>query len=202
VKNVGPGLCLFRAAVAPAAGLKTVPRAVALALVAALAQAPPAAAAASEAEIKAAFLCQFGNYVEWPAATASAAEGLGFGIAIAGNELEADVLQRVAAAANVGGRPIRVRRLAAGESPRDERILYVTRSQAARAPELAPSAVERGMLLVTDAAEAGIHGSMVNFVTEDDKVRFDVDVAGASAARLKLSARLLSVARRVIGGMP
>lgn len=188
--------------------MKPLPRvlAAASALAAALACASPAIATpdASEAEIKAAFLCKFGNYVEWPAGAvaASAAEPVPFGIAIAGNEAETGVLQRVAAATNVGGRPIRVRRLLAGEAPQDERIVYVTRSQAARAAELAATAVERGMLLVTDAAEAGIHGSMVNFVIEDNKVRFDVDLAEAATARLKVSGRLLSVARKVTGGAP
>ena len=112
------------------------------------------------------------------------------------------MLQRVASAANVDGRPIRVRRLAAGDSLLDERIVYVARSQAARARELAATAAERGMLLVTDAANPGIHGGMVNFVIDDNKVRFDVDLAEAATARLKLSGRLLSVARRVTGGMP
>jgi len=191
--------------------LTTLHRAVVAActLAAALACAPPALAApamvapdASEAEIKAAYLCKFGDYIEWPAPAASAADRTSFGIAIAGNEAEADVLQRVAAGTSVGGRPIRVRRLAAGDTPQDERIVYVTRSQAARAPELAAAAAERGMLLVTDGPEAGIHRSMVNFVTEDNKVRFDVDLAEAASARLKLSGRLLSVARHVMGGSP
>ena len=173
---------------------------VAFALAAALA-CPAGAAAqdASEAEIKAAFLCKFGDYVEWPA-NGAPAEQASFGIAIAGTEAEAEVLQRVAARASVGGRPIRVRRLAPGELPQDERILYVARSQAARAPELAAMAAERGMLVVTDEAGSGARGGMVNFVTENNKVRFDVDVAEASTARLKLSGRLLSVARRVVGG--
>jgi hypothetical protein len=178
-----------------------------LALAGALASAIACAASsltpsnASEAEIKAAFLCKFGNYIEWPPATAPADAGT-FGIAIAGSEAEADVLQRVAAGTRVNGHPIRVHRLAAGEAPQDERIIYVTQAQAARAPELAAAATERGMLLVTDAGGTGQPGGMVTFVIEDNKVRFDVDVAEAATARLKVSGRLLSVARRVTGATP
>jgi hypothetical protein len=182
-------------------GLRAVVAAAALAAAAAWV---PAAAApdASEAEIKAAYLCKFGNYVEWPAGAASAAAGPSFGIAIAGSEAETDVLQRVAVGSNVDGRPIRVRRLAAGDTLLDERIVYVTHSQAARAAELAPAAIERRALLVTEAADPGSPGGMVNFVIEDNRVRFDVDVAEAAAAHLKLSARLLTVARRVQGAAP
>ena len=182
-------------------GLRAVAAACALAAAAAWMPAAAAAPDASEAEIKAAYLCKFGNYIEWAEGAASAAAGASFGIAIAGSEAETDVLQRVALGANVGGRPIRVRRLGAGDTLLDERIVYVTHSQAARAPELAPVATEHGALFVTEALDPGIH-SMVNFVIEDNKVRFDVDVAEAAAAHLKLSARLLTVARRVLGAAP
>jgi hypothetical protein len=182
-------------------GLRAVVAACALAAAAAWV---PAAAApdASEAEIKAAYLCKFGNYIEWSGGAASTPAGPNFVIAIAGSEAESDLLQRVAVGSSVGGRPIHVRRLAAGDTLQDERIVYVTRSQAARAQELAPSALMLGALLVTDALDPGIHGSMVNFVIEDNKVRFDVDVAEAAAAHLKLSARLLTVARHVLGAAP
>ena len=39
---------------------------------------------------------------------------------------------------------------------------------------------------------------MINFVLVDNKVRFDVALAPAEAAGLKISSRLLSVARRVL----
>lgn len=174
----------------------------ACALAATLACAPlRAAAEAGEADIKAAYVCKFGNYVEWPA-SANAPERPTFGIAIAGNEGEAEVVERAAAGANVDGHPIRVRRLAAGDAPQDEHVVYVTRSQATRTAELRSVAEDRGMLLVTESAESGAAAGMVNFVIVDNKVRFDVDLAEAQAARLKLSGRLLSVARRVIGGAP
>jgi len=110
------------------------------------------------------------------------------------------VLQRVAAEARVDGRPIRVRRLAPGETLDDERILYVTHTQAARFAQLVGTALERGVLVVTDGTEPGAPAGVVNFVVVDDKVRFDVDLGAAATARLKLSARLLSVARRIVGG--
>jgi hypothetical protein len=139
--------------------------------------------------------------VEWPASP-NAPERPTFGIAVAGSEGEAEIVQRAAAGENVNGRTIRVRRLAAGEAPQDEHVVYVTRSQATRAAELRTVAEDRGMLLVTETAESGAGAGMVNFVIVDNKVRFDVDLAEAQAARLKLSGRLLSVARRVTGGSP
>jgi hypothetical protein len=39
---------------------------------------------------------------------------------------------------------------------------------------------------------------MINFVAVDDKVRFDVALAPAERSQLKISSRLLAVARKVV----
>jgi len=41
---------------------------------------------------------------------------------------------------------------------------------------------------------------MINFVAVEDKVRFDVALPPAERGQLKISARLLAVARKVISG--
>ena len=155
---------------------------------------------AGEAEIKAAFLCKFGNYIDWPA---SATPGRGpFAIAVAGSADDAFAVQRVASSATVAGEPIKVARLVPGaplqEALRDARIVYVTRGESARVAEIASIARERSLLLVTESGEPP-PGGMVNFVVSQNKVRFDIDLHAAAAAQLKISGRLLSVARKVTG---
>ena len=173
---------------------------VALAWAMALASGPTRAVSeADEGEIKAAFLCKFGNYVEWPVVVGAAARA-GFAIAVAGSEAETEVLQRIALGANVEGHAIRVRRLGPGETLQDEQILFVTRGQAARVAELADAARERGVLVVTEARTPAERAGMVNFIVADNKVRFDVDLSEVGAAHLKVSGRLLSVAHKVTGG--
>ena len=54
--------------------------------------------------------------------------------------------------------------------------------------------------VVTESAEAPALGSAINFVVEDDKVRFDVAPRAFEKANLKVSARLLTVARKVLPG--
>ena len=41
-------------------------------------------------------------------------------------------------------------------------------------------------------------GAVLNFVVVDDRVRFDIALPAADANQLKISARLLNVARRVV----
>jgi len=59
---------------------------------------------------------------------------------------------------------------------------------------------DQGTLVVTESAEAPALGSAINFVVEDDKVRFDVAPRAFEKANLKVSARLLTVARKVLPG--
>jgi hypothetical protein len=55
-------------------------------------------------------------------------------------------------------------------------------------------------LTVTESEDTFALGSVINFVIVDDKVRFDVALREAELANLKVSARLLAVARKVLGG--
>jgi hypothetical protein len=43
-------------------------------------------------------------------------------------------------------------------------------------------------------------GGMIGFLLEDNKVRFEINLEAAERAKLKISARLLALAKTVIGG--
>jgi hypothetical protein len=53
---------------------------------------------------------------------------------------------------------------------------------------------------VTESQDAFDLGSVINFVVMDDKVRFDVALGPAELGNLKVSARLLTVARKILAG--
>jgi hypothetical protein len=95
---------------------------------------------------------------------------------------------------------------------RHVQVLEVTRMQDVEAAQIlyiAPghdeflhliSSHEVGSLLtVTDEQEGLTLGGVINFVTVDDRVRFEVSLAAADRAQLKVSADLLAVAIRVHG---
>jgi hypothetical protein len=55
------------------------------------------------------------------------------------------------------------------------------------------------VLTVADAPEFGQAGGMIQLVVEESKVRFDINLAVAKRSRLRISAQLLHLARRVDG---
>lgn len=152
----------------------------------------------AEYRIKAAFVCKFGNYVEWP--PLSDGGPVAFGIGVLGPVSVIDEVVAAARGQTVNGQPIAVRRLERGDSVEGLSIVFVARSHAARLPDVLAAVKDRPVLTVTESEQGAAAGVAVNFVVVDNKVRFDVSLAAAEHARLKVSARLLGVARRVSGG--
>ena len=59
------------------------------------------------------------------------------------------------------------------------------------------------ILTVGENSDFAKQGGMIGFCMDDDnKVRFDINVDAASRARLKVSSRLLLLAKTVIGSHP
>ena len=153
----------------------------------------------AEAQIKAAFLFKFGGFVEWPPA-AFARQDSPFVIGVAGAEAIAAELERMVAGRTLHGRPVLVQRLRRGESLAGLHVLFVGQPDAARLADMLAPARDQPLLVVTDWEGALSRGGTINFVTVDDKVRFDVALPQGERRQLKISSRLLSVARRVFSG--
>jgi hypothetical protein len=177
-------------------------RCVVLALALAL-FAPPVLAqgggGAAETGIKAAFLYKFGGFVEWPP-RAFAQPGSPMVIGVMGADALAGELEQAVAGRSVQGRAVVVRRVRHGDPYAGLHVLFVGRAETGRLAEILEAAGGQSVLTVTDSEEGLARGSMINFVTVDDKVRFDIALPQAERGHLKISSRLLAVARKVIPG--
>ncbi len=150
--------------------------------------------AQAERQIKAAFLYKFLGFVDWPS-DAFEAPDAPLRMGVIGADTLADDLAQMVARRQVNGRPVAVRTLRAGESFDGLHVLFIGRAepavwaQARRQPRL---------LVIADSEEPLAHGAAIGFAVVDDKVRFDVAPRAAEQAGLKISARLVAVARRVV----
>lgn len=153
---------------------------------------------ATEVEVKAAFLYKFGAFVEWPP-SAFANPDVPYTIGLIEADDVADELERIAAGRVVHGRPVAVRRLKRGASLAGVHVLFVGKAQTARLAEVLATAKAQPLLVVTEA-DAMPQGSIINFVPVENKLRFDIALVDAERAQLRISARLLAVARKVVSG--
>lgn len=161
-----------------------------------VAAAAPAVAATLEASVKAAYLYKFTGFVEWPPKAFPAPETpIVIGVVDAPEVLAE--LNRTLAGRTVHGRALRARQVTPGEALGGVNVLYVP------APDRLPlawlqSAHAHPLLLVTDQPGGLDSGSMLNFLLDNGRVRFEASVPAAERAGIKLSARLLAVAERVV----
>jgi len=158
-------------------------------------------AEALEYRIKAAFVCKFVSYVEWPAQTFAQADSP-IVIGVMATDAVVDELIRTAAGLSADGRALVVRRLQRGAPLANTHLIYIASSEESRLADTLAALKGQPVLVVTESSRAAALGSMINFVVVDDKVRFDIAPQAAEGGRLKISARLLGVARSLIGKAP
>jgi hypothetical protein len=151
----------------------------------------------SEYQIKAAFLCKFGNFVQWPPESLGGSRD-SFVIGMAGDDRVTEEVSKACAGLQVEGRPIVVRMLRRGDPIVGVHLLFVARSDDRHLREWLTAARPLPVLTVTESDEGLALGSIINFVVADNKVRFDVAPPPSDRTALKVDSRLLGVARKVV----
>ncbi len=156
----------------------------------------------SEYQVKAVFLFNFTHFVEWPA-EAGAASDQPFVIGIAGEDPFGTVLDdTVRNELAQGRRPIVIQRFRGDETFPKCDILFIAQSQKDRLKELLGQARSRAILTVADTAGAAEQGVMINLVLVQGSVKMEINQDALTAAGLKVSAKLLSLAKIVKGRAP
>jgi len=148
--------------------------------------------AQDEYGVKAAFLFNFAKFVEWPA-DAFAAPDAGLVLCVAGASGVDAAVQETVKGKLVNGRPIEVKRVAEGEV-RGCHLLFIADGRD-RAAALMEGARSSSVLTVGETPGFTQLGGVINFTTEDSKVRFEINEDAARKARLKISSKLLSLAK-------
>ncbi|HEV2329359.1 MAG TPA: YfiR family protein [Verrucomicrobiae bacterium] len=146
----------------------------------------------SEYQVKAAFLYNFGKFVEWPAndfASTNSPLVIGiYGDNPFGNDLDAVVRGR-----NINGHPVVTREVTLNEL-KSCQILFIARSKQKSINEILRALDGAGVLTVTENMDPTEPGVMINFVLQSDRIRFEINNTEAEKVGLKLSSKLLMLA--------
>jgi hypothetical protein len=172
------------------------------ALVLSVALAPggaPAEATASEQEVKSAFLLNFARLVEWPEGAFSDARSP-LTIGILGSSSSSERIGKFLDGKFVGSRKVRTRRIESVEQAADFHMVFVGESSGTGASEVAGATNGGPVLLVGESNGFAENGGAINFFTDGNKIRFEVNPKAAEAAGLRVSSRLLRVAKIVSDG--
>ena len=147
-------------------------------------------------QVKAAYLFNFLKFVQWPE-DAFQDPLAPIVIGIVGDDRFGEALPQVVVGKTVQGRDLVIRKFHAGEDLRGSHILFISVSERKRLPQLLASLHGSSVLTVSDMDHFVESGGMIQLLIENSRVRFTIDVGAASRARLKISSKLLSLARTV-----
>jgi hypothetical protein len=152
----------------------------------ALAQSPRA----TEYQVKAAYLYNFGRFVEWP--TTAADEP--FAICVLGRDPFGQILDTTLTGLSIDGKAVVARRIGKAQDGGSCRIVFISVSEASQLKQVLAVFEGRGVLTVSDIPEFAQRGGAIQFVLDGNKVRFEINLAIAQNAGLVLSSDLLKVA--------
>jgi YfiR/HmsC-like len=147
-----------------------------------------------EYQVKAAFLLNFTKFVEWPQTESSSSQP--FSICLVGDDPFQGALERTVEGETVNGRKLSVQRLSSAQAiPPTCQIVFAGAQEKGFSRAL--TTLGSGILTVGEGDHFLKEGGMIAFVLENRRVRFDVNQHAAVAAGLKVSSKLLNVARSV-----
>jgi hypothetical protein len=152
--------------------------------------------ATREYELKAVFLFNFAQFVEWPE-TAFAGPESPLVIGVLGPDPFGGSLEEAIRGEKVQGRPIEVRHFSRGEPIDTCHILFVGRTEGAGLDGILTQLRFRPVLTVGEAEQFARTGGMIGFVNDRNRIRLRINRGAAEAASLLLSSRLLRPAEIV-----
>lgn len=154
-----------------------------------------AGGASLEYQIKATFLYTVAKFVEWPAGKNDVSSAIRVGVY--GKDPFGTVLERACAGQTVNGRPLVVERVRDLEQAGQYHILFISSSEAKRLGQVLSQLSDKSVMTVSDIPDFTEQGGMVNLVMKKESVGLGINLGAAERAHLKISSRLLKLARVV-----
>jgi hypothetical protein len=142
-----------------------------------------------EAKVKAAYLYNLTKFVEWPVLPANEMR-----ICVLGSDAVGGMMGELANR-KVHDLPLRVE-VDVVADPTQCQVLFIGRNEK-RIPEILKRVRGSGVLTVSDMDEFARHGGMVGFYVESGKVKLEINPDNVHVANLRVSAKLLDLARMV-----
>jgi YfiR/HmsC-like len=153
----------------------------------------------AEYRVKAVFLFNFAQFVEWPPQAFLDAQAP-FVIGILGTDPFGDELDSVIRGETVGERHLSIVRSRSLGDLQHCNILYISRTEIVRLPQILAMVAGRSILTVSDADDVEQSGVMIRLLNQRGHIRMQIDVGAAKRGNLVISSKLLRPAEIVDSG--
>jgi len=150
----------------------------------------------TEQEVKAALIFNITRFVEWPVGTFRSPDAP-LVVALLGQDEVSAVLEQMLLHKTVDGHPVEVRRVSVAGDAASCQVVYVATSEERRIGAILKALHGTPTLTVAEINPFAELGGHVELALEDRRIRVLVNPVSARASHLKISAKLLSLARIV-----
>lgn len=159
-----------------------------------LAAAKTAFGQARDYDVEAAFLSNFGKFVEWPQ-NSFASQSAPIIIGVYGDNPFHDSLKDIVRSRTINGHPVIAQTVSFNSLPYCQ-VLFISPSQQKNLPSIIRKLNGTCCLTVTENIDPFKSGVMINFVRKTNQIRFQINQAAARRVGLQISSKLLSLAAK------
>lgn len=145
---------------------------------------------AIEYRLKAVFLYNFTQFVEWPDNSFSS-DNAPMIIGILGTDPFGSYLEETVAGEKINGHPLRVQYYNTVEEIGVCQILFINVADKTKREQIIAKLKGRNILTVSDAPDFLLQGGMIRFFTKQDKIKLQVNLEETKTANLVISSKLL-----------
>ena len=149
-----------------------------------------------EYRVKLAFLYNFAQFVQWPS-EAFQNPTAPLNICVAGPDPFQDEMEQSLRGRTAGGHPIAIKRLKSDDDPRACHMVFVRASERRLAAKILASLKGSSTLTVGESKGFVNMGGVINLTLDENKLRFEINLDAATQTRLKISSKLLALAKIV-----
>jgi hypothetical protein len=150
--------------------------------------------ATPEYKVKAAFIYNFAKFIEWPGGHFARTDSP-FVVAVVGNDPFNGALDQAVANKQVGTHPVKVQHVESADNLGGCEILFIAGNDDETEANIIDKVKDKAVLTVGDSDHFDANGGSIRFFTEDHKMRFEINTDATDAAKLKISSKLLKLAR-------
>jgi len=147
-----------------------------------------------EYKVKAAFIYNFAKFTEWPDGHFADSDAP-FVIAVVGTDPFDGALDHIVAGKKVGTHPVEVRHFDSAEKLGNCEILFIADNDDETIAKIIDKVSDKSILTVGESDHFDANGGAIRFFTEDSKMRFEINTDATDKAKLKVSSKLLKLAR-------
>lgn len=151
----------------------------------------------SEYRVKALFIYNFAKFVDWPIPTFASPQDQ-FTICIVGDDNFGGELDQAVVGKYANGRRLAIKRVIKGRGARACQIAFIGYPDERRVKAALEEVNSFSVLTVGAAKGFTEWGGVVNLTLENNKVGFEINVDAAERSQLKISSKLLNLAKTVV----